>query len=267
MFLHGENGGSGAIAISQASHAWMAWQVAAHWGNRSFARPTPQAEVLAAILLHDVGWTDFDLSPGVDDEGRPVTFDRMPAGSHLDIWRASVHRTASFSSYAALLVAEHFGALVETKTADLLDRGDTAAGRAAQAFRAEMERLQAGWRETLRQDARYEPYLDGEPWQVNAGLLSACDKVSVYLCASLGSPFTLTGRSPDGRSETVRFEHLEGERWRVRPWPLEGSRLRIQVEGRRLGRRRFSSADELRQALARAPMERLSFQLERPSAG
>jgi len=245
----------------------MAWQVAAHWGNRRFARPAPRSEVLAAILLHDVGWTEFDDNPGIDGDGRPVTFDRMPAAVHLDIWRASVRSTASFSRYAALLVADHFAALVESKTADLLDRGDTVAGRAAQAFRAEMERLQAGWRETLRQDARYQPYIEGQPWQVNQGLLEACDRLSVFLSASLGSPFTIIGWTPDGVQETIRFQHIDGPRWRVRPWPLEGDRLRIHAEGRRLARRRFDSEDDLRQALARAPVERVSFELERPSAG
>jgi hypothetical protein len=178
-----------------------------------------------------------------------------------------VHRAASFSRYAALLVADHFAGLVETKTADLLDRGDTVAGRAAQAFRAEMERLQAGWREGLRQDARYQPSLEGQAWQVNTGLLAACDRLSVFLSASLGSPFTITGWTPGGVEETIRFQRVEGLRWRVQPWPLEGDRLRIHAEGRRLARRRFATEDELRQALARAPVERLSFELERPSAG
>lgn len=218
-------------------------------------------------MLHDVGWTEFDENPGVDEDGRPVTFDRMPPGAHLDIWRASVRRAAAFNRYAGLLVAEHFAALVEHKTADLLDRGDTVAGRAAQTFRAEMERLQEGWREALRQDARYQPYLDGDSWSVNAGLLAACDRISVFLCASLGSPFAVAGRTPEGSEETIRFELVDGTRWRLRPWPLEGDRLRIQTEGRRLARRRFSSAEDLHKALAHAPVERLSFELVRPSAG
>lgn len=267
MFLYDEGDASGTLAIPQASHAWLAWQVAEHWGNRRFARPAPRAEVLAAILLHDAGWTEFDVDPGVDGDGRPVTFDRMPVAAHVDIWRSSVHRAASLSRYAALLVAHHFAALVEGKTADLLDRGDTAGGRAAEAFRAELERLQDGWREALRQDARYQPFLDGEGWLVNSGVLEACDRVSVYLCASLGSPFTVTGLAPDGKREPICFERADGRRWRVRPWPLEGDRLRVQVEGRRLARKRFGSAEELRQALAHAPVERLSFELVRPAAG
>src|SRR5512136_384781 len=261
MFLYDEGDASGTLAISQASHAWLAWQVAEHWGNRRFARPTPRAEVLAAILAHDSGWTEFDLDPGIDDDGRPVTFDRMPAAAHLEIWRTSVQRAASFSRYAALLVAHHFATLVENKTADLLDRGDTTGGRAAEAFRAELERLQVGWREALRQDARYQSFLEGEAWLVNSSVLEACDRLSVFLCASLGSPFTVSARTPDGALEAIQFERLGGTRWRVRPWPLEGDRLRAQVEGRRLGRKRFSSADELRHALAHAPVERVSFEL------
>ena len=267
MFLYDEGDASGTLAISQASHAWLAWQVAEHWGNRRFARPAPRPEVLAAIFTHDVGWTEFDADPGIDDDGRPLTFDRMPAAPHLAIWRASVHRAASFSRYAGLLVAHHFAALLEAKIADLLDRGDTTGGRVAEAFRAELERLQVGWREALLQDARYQPFLDGEPWQVNASVLEACDRISVYLCASLGSPFTVSAWTQDGGEEAIRFERVGGTRWRVRPWPLEGDRLRAQVEGRRLGRKRFASAAELQQALSHAPVERLSFELVRPSTG
>ena len=267
MLLYERGGASGTLAIPQTSHAWLAWQVAEHWGNRRFARPAPRAEVMAAIVLHDVGWTEFDADPGVDGDGRPVTFDAMPVAAHLDIWRSCVHRAAAFSRYAALLVSQHFTSLVESKTADLLDRGDMAGGRAAEALRAELERLQAGWREALRQDARYQPYLEDEAWLVNAGVLEACDRLSVYLCASLGSPFAVSGRTPGGGQERIEFERVDGSRWRVQPWPLEGARLRVQVEGRRLSRKRFGSAEELRQALARAPVERLSFELVRPSAG
>ncbi len=267
MFLHRTSDPATVLAISQTSHAWLAWQVAQHWGNRRIARPALRAEVLAAVLLHDVGWTDFDGDPGVDRDGRPLTFDRMQLAGHLDIWRASVSRAATFSRYAGLLVANRFADLVELKSSSLLERGDTAGGRSAEAFRAEMDRLLASWRESLRMDPRYSPYLEGEPWLVNAGLLEACDKLSVCLCAALGSPFTMTGRSSTSGPERIQVTRLEGSRWKMQPWPLEGDRLKIQVEGVRLGTTRFSSGEELRHALARAPVERLNFTLQRPSAG
>ena len=73
MFLHRERESSGALLIPQSSHAWLAWQLASHWGNRRFVRPAPRAEVLAAVLLHDSGWTEFDTDPGIDSTGGVIT--------------------------------------------------------------------------------------------------------------------------------------------------------------------------------------------------
>ena len=93
MFVYHENDPSGSYLIPQTSHAWLAWQVASHWGNRGFARPSPRAETLAAVLLHDGGWSETDDSPGLDSDGRPRSFDRMPPAEHLAIWRASIAAT------------------------------------------------------------------------------------------------------------------------------------------------------------------------------
>ena len=49
MFLFREGDPTGTYLIPQASHSWLAWQVAEHWGNRTFVRPAPRAEVLAAV--------------------------------------------------------------------------------------------------------------------------------------------------------------------------------------------------------------------------
>jgi hypothetical protein len=265
MFLYREHDPSGALLIPQASHAWLAWQLASHWGNRRFARPAPRPETLAAVLLHDSGWVEFDTQPSIDTTGRPVTFDRMQVTEHLAIWRRSVGRASSYSRYAAVLVANHFTALVERKTQHLLAQGDTAGARASQAFRAEMERLRAGWRESLTVDARYQPYLEGTAWQANCLLLEACDRVSVYLCASIDTTFRVLAQSASGEVEEVEFDGGADGVWRVRPWPLEGDRVRLHCEGRRLPQATFESDEELREALIRAPTERLTFALQRPS--
>lgn len=266
MFLYRENHPDGPFVVPQSSHAWLAWQVAEHWGNRRFARPAPRPEVLAAILLHDAGWTGFDARPTLDETGRPRTFDRMEVTTHLEIWRDCVLRAGQHSRYAGLLVAGHFAGLAERKTSDLLDAGDTVAARNVQVFRAEMERIQAGWTEELARDARYEPYLEGPGLEANAQLLETCDRISVHLCAALTDAFRADGRSPEGDTMPVDFEEIEPGAWRVAPWPLQGERLRVHCEGRRLQRAAFESDEELREALARAPVVRLSFALQRPSA-
>jgi hypothetical protein len=266
MLLHDTGDPARTLAITQVSHAWLGWQLAEHWGNRRFNRPQPRAEVLAAVMLHDSGWTEFDGAPGIDADGRPRTFDRMPTQTHLDIWRSSVDRAASHSRYAALLVAGHFADLAEVKTADLLERGDTTAARLAESFRAEMERRQDSWVEALVADARYQDVLTGRRRQSNADILTLADRISVYLCAAMAPRFEVAAPTADGAFEPVLLTALDRMNWRVEPWPMEGDRVRLQCEGRLLSTKRFGSAEELHGALQRAPVERIGFTLLRSSA-
>ncbi len=266
MFLFHEHDEAGPYAIQQSSHAWMGWQIACHWGNRRFSRPTPRAEVLAAILLHDVGWSEDELAPSIDALGRPETFDTMPVARHLKIWRRCVSHAASFNRYAGLLVAGHFADLAERKTAVHLEQSDTTAARSVQAFRAEMERLQAGWSEELAVDARYEHALTGSGKQTNARILAACDMISVVLCAEFPSPFTMQVMGDRDSLETVRITEVSDRVFRMNPWPLEGDRLKIHVEAHHLRRSTFGSVAEYRKAMNTAPVERLAFTFKRPSA-
>ncbi len=266
MFLHSGGDPNRTLAISQASHAWLAWQLAEHWGNRRFSRPLPRAEVLAAVMLHDSGWAEFDTVPGIDPNGRPRTFDRMPVEVHLGIWRQSVDRTAQHSRYAALLVATHFAEMAEVKTADLIGRGDTGAARLAESFRAEMDRLKVSWEEALASDARYQGCLGGPRRQSNADILTLADRVSVFLCGSLASEFEVVAPAASGDFTSVKLTAMDRTHWRVDPWPMEGDRVRLQCEGRLLAETRFGSADEFQEVLRRAPVERMNFTLMRSSA-
>lgn len=266
MFLHATDDPARTLAIPQASHAWLGWQLAEHWGNRRFSRPQPRAEVLAAVMLHDSGWTEFDTAPGLDADGRPRTFDRMEVETHLAVWRRSVDRAALHSRYAALLVARHFADMAEIKTADLLERGDTAAARLAESFRAEMDRRRMSWQENLASDARYRDCLQGPKWQSNADILTLSDRVSVFLCGALASDFEVAAPMVGGDVQTVKLAAVDRAHWRVNPWPMEGDRVRLQCEGRLLPVTRFDSADEFHAILQRAPVERLNFTLMRSSA-
>ena len=264
MFLHRTDGAS--YLIPQVSHAWLAWQIASHWGNRAFSRPAPRAEVLAAVLLHDGGWSEADAHPELDADGRPLTFDRMPSARRLEIWRSSVLRAAMHCRYAGLLVSHHFAVMAADASSSALAGGDTDAARRTEAFRAEMERLQAAWREDLAEDARYQAYLDGPGWLANTVLLRACDRVSVWLCARLESPFTVDGHTAAGKGRAVRLEAVGGDRWKVSPWPLQGDRIRLQCEGWRLPEAEAASGRSLHDIVKAGPATRLSFTLLRPSA-
>jgi len=192
----------------------------------------------------------------------------MLVPTHLEIWRTSVNQAAMHSRYAGLLVASHFARLAGRKTRDLLDRADIVNARSVESFTAEMERHRAAWREALKVDARYEAGLEDPGWQVNAAILAVCDLISVHLCAVLAPTFVAEAPCAGGETlEDVVFKEIGERTWRVRPWPFEGPRLRVHCEGRKMTRGRFSSAESLHEALQTAPIERLTFTLQRPSAG
>lgn len=266
MFLYREDAVTGAWAIPQASHSWLAWQLASHWGNRRFARPAPRAEVIAAVLLHDGGWTEFDAAPGIDSEGRPVTFDRMGVGEHLNIWRTCVSRTAIHSRYAAFLVAAHFAELAGRKATELLVLGDNGGARSTQAFRAEMERLQDGWAEELIADSRYEKALGGQGRRVNAAVLAACDLVSVMLCASMPFQYPVRAITSSGEVEELTITPVSDRVFTMSPWPFEGTKLKVHCEGRHLRSVRFSSVQAFQEDLTRTKAERLAFEFTRPGS-
>lgn len=266
MFLYREDAVTGAWAIPQASHSWLAWQLASHWGNRRFARPVPRAEVIAAVLLHDCGWTEYDAAPGIDPEGRPVTFDRMDVGEHLNIWRTCVTRTAIHSRYAAFLVAAHFADMAGRKASELLGLGDNGGARSTQAFRAEMERLQDGWVEELGADSRYEKALGGQGRRVNAGVLAACDLVSVMLCASMPFQYPVRAISSGGQVEELTITPVSDRLFKMSPWPFEGTRLKVHCEGRHLRTVRFGSVQAFQEDLTRSKPERLAFEFARPGS-
>ncbi len=175
-------------------------------------------------------------------------------------------RRPPHARYAGLLVAAHFARLAERKTRDQLSVGDTAAARSAESFRAEMEREQASWREELAVDPRFRPFLEHRGWSVNSHILAACDLVSVHLCGALPAPFEAPAVNAAGELEVLTFEPAGERTLVVRPWPLKGTRVRLQVEGRRVPSAIFQAGPELRDALRRAPVERLTFTLLRPSA-
>ncbi len=266
MLLHTTDDPQRTLAIPQVSHAWLAWQLAERWGNRRFNRALPRAEVLAAVMLHDAGWTEYDAAPTIDDDGRMRTFDRMELAVQLDIWRRSVDRAALHCRYAALLIAHHFAEMVEGKTGDLLELGDTHSARLAESFRAEMDRRQASWVEALAADARFQDCLAGPRRQSNADILELTDRVSVYLCGALANSFEIHAPVAGGGAETVTMTAMDRTHWLVDPWPMEGDRVRLQCEGRRLPRIDYGSVDELGAVWQRAPVERLSFTLLRASA-
>lgn len=261
MFLFRETDPSGPWVISQNSHAWMAWQIARHWGNRGFPRASIRGETEAAVLLHDSGWTEYDRFPELDEDGRIRTFDRMRARAHLQLWRESVARAEDLSRYAANLVAAHFVRLSRRKSSDLIAAGDVVEARKVKAFEAEMEGLRAGWRESMIVDSRYAEALEGPGFEINSMILSSCDRLAVFFCASMSGGFDIEALDAGGVKRKIRLRRRGPRSFSLSPWPFEGSRFKVHCDMKRLRSAMFRSREDCGRALNAAPVERLGIQL------
>jgi hypothetical protein len=192
---------------------------------RAWAEPfEPYQEVCLAAEQHDVGMAEWDLAPSLNPEtGLPHSFTEMPFAVHSRLWIEAPKKLVSTSAYAAALVSLHGTRLYEM-------RRETPEV-------ADFLRWQEGFRRWLGfARAALEP---------GSTLVWIWDYLSLALL--LGWRGQVEGLSVEGG--------------RVSPWPFAVPSLSVRCEARRLGGR-FTDEAEMRAALAAAPTEVVSLDLE-----
>lgn len=213
----------GALAIGQASHAWLSGQLARAWGNERFGAVEPWEEVCLGAEQHDVGWALWDLSPTIDPQtGLPHTFISLPLPEKLELWSGAARKMISQSRYAALLVSMHGTALYERFPPD-----EPSDRSLVEGFLAEQRELQAKLAEGF------------DPAQVrrNQKLVFAWDYISLALCLSW-APAKVED-VPTASGESIALQLGDGT---LHPWPFREERVDLRVEARRLGSDRFEDS-------------------------
>jgi len=243
----------GFAAVPQSAQAFAAFQIAEHWGNRLTPRPAPRAEMLAAVLLHESGWDDHEVS-GLDPEGRPLDLDALPDDESERIWVSSVERAAVFGRYSGYLVSNH----VSSRAAA---HGDDR----HQAFLASQEALREGLRPDLAGDARYRTAFGTGTDAVNQAVLRLAGALAAHLARGAVEPALLPDLPRRDGSALLSVRHVAERTYRLRPWPLVGRRLDLSTEGRLLAVRQFPNVAAFRAAWADAPSVRLTWTLCSPA--
>jgi hypothetical protein len=252
----------GALAIGQLSHAWISGQLARAWGNERFPAPQPREEIALGAEQHDLGWSLFDLAPGLSSAtGLPRNFLETSVEEHLGIWRTAPDRMLSVSTLAALVVSLHGASLSALRLKGAED------GREALASHVADERArQASLRASLGLDESDTERIQRWMW--------TWDGLSLALCNGW-DPFTARD-VPTGEAladvELRRLAHAtvarDGERaegvFAVDPWPFAEARLEVRCEARHLARNFFDDEDEMQNELEAARPMRLVFVLEAP---
>jgi hypothetical protein len=249
----------GVLAIGQASHAWLAGQLARAWGNEQFGPVQPWEEVCLAAEQHDVGMAVWDLEPSYDEStGLPHSFLDMPLPVHLDLWTAGPRRLISQSAYAALLASMHGWRLYARRD---LNRLPAQEAQAIREFLSEHERFQSRLLALLGGDPDGAAAVDPDALKRNSLLIWTWDYISLALCLNW-SPATATAAPARDGPVDLEIERGQPGRWTIDPWPFQAQAVRVRCEGRRLPER-FKDESAMRRGLAQAPLELIELVIER----
>lgn len=233
-----EREGQGWRVILQRQHGLMSAKLLAEWSAPR--RLEPWFELLNACAQHDHGWDELADDGWIDEQGAPLDFLHMPAWAMRSITERNLAAAHLQSRWSEALMARHAETLCSLKDdPDLRTLG--------QEVQQRRERLQADLGVTPEHlESLYE-------------LLCWADSLSLMLCCGPG-PFA---SSLQLRAQGQHFEAraITSWLWQLRPWPFDAASLRIPVETRRLESVTFGSPQALREALARAPLRIVSYEL------
>lgn len=221
--------GASLLLVRQPDHAALAEQVMAAWQPGDVMRPEWRETALLATREHDNGWKEVDARPTLSPaSGRPFDFINLPAPVKRSIWPRAVARLAPARRDVAALVAQHALTLF-----DGFREQDEWQNFLSQMEQARDEHLAAGG---LRAFGSRDEFL--RAYQV----VFMGDLLSLIFCCGWTRPFDKAGY------------HLElrDERLTVSPDPFGGTEVPLSIRSRAIPVRRYSSDDELRDAIATA---------------
>ncbi|MEZ4870443.1 MAG: DUF3891 family protein [Caldilineaceae bacterium] len=260
MIVHNMPNGQ-LLCIHQTTHALMAAQFCRHWGNRDFAAPLPYLATMLAITQHDNGWYEWELHPRLRSDGYPMDFlhDDDPLGK-LRLWRRGVDRVYEQHPYAALLVGRHASLLYTAG----LDELPPTVRQHTEEFIADQQILVDIAQLAYAKDSRYQEFLNATYLDANTRLLQFGDSASLQVTVPWANERVIRHcpLNPQERVEiTMRYSD---QTITFDPWPFGADGFTVEVHGKLLSQRIFTTEEEYHAALAAAPLVRLAWQVERP---
>jgi hypothetical protein len=214
--------------INQTDHALLSGIIAAHWGNETFAKPSPTESVIRAAAFHDAGWRRYEAAPHFDDAlGRPPTFTETPLTIlQLNAYQDAIDWLSKIDLYAGLLITRHRLGLWRQRYGTI-NKPPQASPRPlipeAEAFIAHHEN---SLRIALAD-------LDPSQFERNYRLLQCFDLLSLALSMSVpkASAIAPVPIGEDGDVD-LTLEPLNAHEIRLSPYPFDRNALKVGVLGR-----------------------------------
>lgn len=228
----------GILLFTQSAHALLAFQLAEHWGNRHTPRPSPRAEVLAAVLLHDAGWDSRDQAPHLLPDGALADFRSWPPEEEREkLWEESLASARTRGRYVEYLVGHHILYLAETYSP----------GR-HEAYVSGLRQRLGDLAGELQREPRYAQIFRTGQDEANRQVLRVVDALAVWLCLSPEAETALHGAPFKKGPATLRARRITETAVKLDPWPFCGPRVTVAVEARRLPLDARSDPETVRRA-------------------
>jgi len=255
--------------VTHPDHARLAGAFAERWGNDKFLAPEPRARVLKGVARHDDGWAARDAKPEITRQGKPSAFsvelvgkysafEEIDLADYLAVRDRAVRLIAAEDPYAALLISMHTYSLLSEHA----DRSTIAAAELPllDQFLEQQKKFQREMRDRIDADASVPaPQKSDSAIFDHFRLLQASDNLSLMTCVDFSRPSNLLHPLPlrDGGYARVEVRSAGTRHFVLDPYPFNERSLTLEFPARHVKGKLFSSADELRQQFAAAPVETL----------
>ena len=263
---------TGYYLITHPDHAHLAGRFAEHWGNDIFLRPTPRANVLHGIHVHDDGWLARDANPSITRHGGPSAFsidlvgkysafEEIDLAQYLAVRESAVEQVEQVDPYAALLVCMHtYNLLTEHADRSTIAPADLPV---LDAFLSRQRIRQQTLHNAIRNDLSFkQPEVTTEAVFNNFRLLQACDNLSLLSCVAYDKPSTLLHPLPTTLGPTpVAVEPLADRHFRLTPYPFDQPTLQLEIPARHIEGHHFDASATLSRAYQAAPVQTLQVTL------
>jgi len=261
---------SGWWLVTHPDHARLAGAFAERWGNDLFLAPEPREQVLRGIGHHDDGWAARDAVPQITRQGKPSAFSTELVGKYsgfeeidlvdyLAVRDRAVRQIAAEDPYAALLISMHTYSLLN----DHSDRSTILPEQLSlfEKFLEGQKELQDSWRKQIASNPKLKPeHKTDDAILDHFRLLQANDYLSLLTCVDFQKPVKLLHALParGGKHIPIHARSIGTRNFVLDPYPFAAASLTFQFPARNVKGKLFSSAKELQDAFAAAPVQMLS---------
>lgn len=250
------------ILALQIDHSRVAGFLAAHWGNKQFARPEPYSSVVLAAQEHDIGWWEWEMCPStLNDRGFPLDYHdgslKYLGQLRLDFYKNAVERVRKRDAYAAMLMAMHGVALMNAGYGTYRYPPDRTSDPRVKSYVDDQEQVRLELLEQLRQSDQFKSVTSEAQVWTNYEYMEVFDQLAQFLCnryplnsdaRKLGPTKTLNDVDvpvkPGTEAVKITIDTVGENRAIVQPYPFDTDPLTVSFTARLVPNRAYENGDD-----------------------